>query len=57
MTQEKCELMTHQHIRRVQQLLGQVIRAFSVRQERYDESKLRSPEAEVFRDFTEKLAN
>jgi hypothetical protein len=47
---------TLEHIRTVQALLGCVIRDLSRRQEAHDASKLESPEAEAFDEFTPKLA-
>lgn len=46
---------TLRHIRRVQELLGLVIRNITNRQARHDASKLESPEAEVFEKYTNLL--
>jgi hypothetical protein len=47
---------TLEHIRTVQALLGRILRDLSRRQEAHDASKLESPEAEAFDEFTPKLA-
>lgn len=47
---------TYQHIQTVQRLLGRVIRDLLGRAERHDQSKLTSPEVELFDEFTPKLA-
>jgi hypothetical protein len=46
---------TYAHIQTVQFLLGHVIRELLCRQEDHDQSKLASPEREVFDEFTPKL--
>lgn len=46
---------TLRHIRRVQALLGQVVKNLIGRQERHDASKLESPEVEAFEEFTHLL--
>ena len=46
---------TWKHIHRVQHLLGQVICNLTKRMYEHDQSKLRSPEAEIFAEFTPKL--
>lgn len=46
---------TLKHIRRVQSLLGMAIRNLSARQDVHDDSKLKTPEAEVFEEYTPKL--
>ena len=43
------------HIARVAQLLGDVRRELKCRAAKHDRSKLRSPEVEVFEEFTPKL--
>jgi hypothetical protein len=47
---------TREHIRTVQTILGRVIDDLYERRGRHDLSKLESPEAEVFEEFTPKLA-
>jgi hypothetical protein len=47
---------TYRHIQTVRRLLGVVIRDLLRRQEQHDQSKLESPEVEVFDEFTSKLA-
>lgn len=47
---------TFKHIQLVQRFLGRVVRDFLSRQEDHDQSKLTSPEVEVFDEFTPKLA-
>lgn len=47
---------TLRHIRTVQAYLGDVIRKLLDRADRHDQSKLESPEAEVFEEYTAKLA-
>ena len=46
---------TWKHIYRVQQLLSRAIVNLLGRSESHDQSKLKSPEAEIFAEFTEKL--
>jgi hypothetical protein len=46
---------THKHIRRVQELLGALATDLIRRAACHDSSKLESPEAEVFEEFTGKL--
>jgi hypothetical protein len=46
---------TLMHIRRVQALVGAAIRNLSARQDAHDTSKLESPEAETFEEYTAKL--
>ena len=48
---------TYKHIQVVQRYLGSVIRNLIGRSEKHDQSKLVSPEVEVFDEFTEKLAS
>jgi hypothetical protein len=52
-----AEAETLKHIRRVQQLLGTLATDLIGRAARHDASKLVSPEAEVFEEFTGKLKN
>ncbi len=47
---------TYEHIQTVQRLLNNQIRDLVGRSERHDQSKLVSPEVEVFDEFTPKLA-
>lgn len=47
---------TYLHIQTVQRFLGKVIRDLALRSEAHDQSKLNSPEKEVFDEFTPKLA-
>lgn len=47
---------TMRHIERVRNLLGEVIVDLLRRAEEHDQSKLESPELEVFTEYTEKLA-
>jgi hypothetical protein len=47
---------TYEHIQRVQSLLNSAIINLLVRAERHDQSKLKSPEKEIFDEFTPKLA-
>ena len=49
------EKETLQHIRRVQQLLNQVVGALLERARLHDESKLSDPEVEVFEEYTSRL--
>ena len=50
------EAQTLRHILRVRSLIGQVVRELTRRQDAHDLSKLESPEAEVFEEFTKRLA-
>jgi len=47
---------TYEHIQTVQRLLARVVRDLLKRSEEHDQSKLRSPEVEVFDEYTPKLA-
>jgi 16S rRNA C967 or C1407 C5-methylase (RsmB/RsmF family) len=47
---------TYKHIQVVQGLLGKVLRDFIRRSEEHDQSKLYTPEVEMFDEFTSKLA-
>ena len=47
---------TLEHIREVQSLLGWCIRELSKRQDQHDASKLETPEAEIFEEWTPKLS-
>jgi hypothetical protein len=46
---------TYEHIQVVQQLLNKVIAELLIRQLNHDQSKLKSPEVEVFDEYTAKL--
>lgn len=48
---------TFRHIERVRNLLNKVIAELLKRGERHDQSKLESPEVELFTEFTPKLAS
>lgn len=48
---------TYEHIQTVQRFMGRLIRRLMKRAEVHDQSKLVSPEVEVFDVFTPKLAN
>jgi hypothetical protein len=48
-------IATYEHIQTVQKLLGEVISDLQKRQIAHDQSKLASPEVEVFDEFTPKL--
>lgn len=48
---------TYEHIQTVQRFLGLVVADLQQRQAIHDQSKLASPEVEVFDEFTPKLAN
>ena len=47
---------TFKHIALVRKLMGRAISALVVRAVKHDDSKLRSPEVEIFEEFTPKLA-
>ena len=47
---------TWRHIWRVNQLLNKVIKALLKRGEEHDQSKLESPEVELFSEYTERLS-
>lgn len=47
---------TYRHIQTVQRFMGRAIANLMRRQERHDQSKLISPEVEVFDEFTPRLA-
>lgn len=51
----KAMEQTRKHIQRVGQLLHNVIKMLLDRIERHDQSKLESPEVELFAEYTEKL--
>lgn len=54
--QQATNFATCQHIQQVQRMLNKVIRALLDRSEKHDQSKLGSPEVEMFTEFTPKLA-
>lgn len=54
--QQATNFATMRHIERVRNLLGVVIRELLERGELHDQSKLESPEVELFTEFTPKLA-
>lgn len=47
---------TYHHIQTVQRFIGKMIRNLMDRAERHDQSKLVSPEVDIFDEFTPKLA-
>jgi hypothetical protein len=47
---------TYKHIQTVQRLMGEMLHNLQLRQMAHDQSKLTSPEVEVFDEFTPKLA-
>jgi len=53
--QESTNYHTFRHIERVRNLLGRTISKLLVRAEKHDQSKLESPEVELFTEFTDKL--
>jgi hypothetical protein len=55
--QQACNNDTRKHIARVQQLLNKFAIALLKRGEIHDDSKLESPEVEVFTQYTPMLAN
>lgn len=56
MTREECKAQTLAHIREVQRILGRAIRLLSDAQDNHDNSKLESPEIEIFTEWTPRLA-
>lgn len=54
--QKACNFETMRHIERVRNLLNLFVRDLLRRAEEHDQSKLESPEVEVFTEFTPKLA-
>ncbi len=54
--QQACNYDTSKHIRFVQAFLNKFARSLTVRGEQHDESKLHSPEAELFTEVTARLA-
>lgn len=59
LTQEEraCNYETFRHIERVRNLLNKCILNLLHRGERHDQTKLSSPEVELFTEYTSKLAN
>jgi hypothetical protein len=55
--QEATNFHTFKHIERVRNILNICIKELLDRQELHDQSKLESPEVEVFSEYTSKLAN
>ena len=55
--EQATNYVTFRHIERVRNLLGKCIRVILTRAEKHDQSKLESPEVELFTEFTDKLAN
>lgn len=49
-------IATYEHIQTVQRIIAKTIADLQYRQERHDQSKLQSPEREIFDEFTPKLA-
>lgn len=54
--QQACNYITFRHIERIRNLLNVVVKDFLERAEKHDQSKLASPEVEIFTEFTPKLA-
>jgi len=54
--QQACNYQTMLHIARVRDLLGGMIRDLLERAEDHDQSKLKSPEVELFTEVTPRLA-
>jgi hypothetical protein len=54
--QKACNFETMRHIERVRNLLNLFVRDILRRAEEHDQSKLESPEVEMFTEFTPKLA-
>jgi hypothetical protein len=54
--QQATNFITMRHIERVRNLLNVFLREITVRQELHDQSKLETPEVEMFTEFTPKLA-
>ena len=55
--QEATNYHTFRHIERVRNLLNKVIVDLLKRGEKHDQSKLESPEVELFTEYTDKLKN
>lgn len=54
--QQATNFQTMRHIERVRNLLGKMIGELLERAEKHDQSKLESPEVELFTEYTDKLA-
>lgn len=54
--QEACNYNTMRHIEKVRNYLNRAIKNLMGRAETHDQSKLESPEVEIFTEFTPKLA-
>ncbi len=54
---DACNFATMRHIERVRNLINLCIRDLMKRGEEHDQSKLESPEVELFTEFTPKLAD
>lgn len=54
--QQACNYQTFRHIERVRNLLNIIIQDLLRRAEEHDQSKLESPEVELFTEYTPKLA-
>jgi len=50
-------IATYEHIQQVQSILGLIVRELLNRSKNHDQSKLFSPEKEIFDEYTPKLAN
>lgn len=50
-------IATYEHIQTVQRIMGNVIKDLQQRQMEHDQSKLVSPEVEIFDEYTPKLKN
>lgn len=55
--QEACNFKTMRHIERVRNLINEGIRNLLTRAEKHDQSKLDSPEVELFTKYTAKLSD
>ena len=55
--QKACNNDTFRHIERVRNLLGDCCADLLIRARNHDQSKLESPEVELFTEYTPKLAN
>ncbi len=54
-TKEQCTKDTQEHISNVQKFIGVIIEELEQRAEIHDDSKLNSPELEIFTEYTPKL--
>lgn len=55
MIMSENKFKTMRHIETVRNYLGEMVRALLFRAERHDQTKLQSPEAEIFEEYTPKL--